>query len=113
MRKTAKMALYDGEEEIRLEIVEIIEDNPEHDGEYEKANLQHPPIIRVVGTNTDFMILWTIFHELLHRWEDASAKTLDHDKLDDISRYFARLFQNSPRLVEFIKNLSKRGKRGK
>jgi Zn-dependent peptidase ImmA (M78 family) len=113
MRKTSKMALYDGEEEIRLEIVEIIEDNPEHDGEYEKAQNGRPPTIRVVGTNTDFMILWTLFHEILHRWEDASGKVLDHDKLDEISRYQARVFQNSPRLVDFIKNLSKRGKRGK
>jgi len=113
MARKTRMALYDGEEKIQLQFVSFIEGEPELDGTYKGAQPGKPPTISVVASRSEFVILWTIFHELLHRWEDVSGRALDHDKLDEVARYLARVQMNSPELTRYILNSSKRGKRGK
>jgi hypothetical protein len=112
MTRTKGMSIYDGEERIVLEFVSLcMDDEPETDGLYVKATDGSPPKIQVRGSQTHFSICWTIMHELLHRWEDAADKSFDHDKLDDIARYLARVLTNSPRLLEYMKG-EKGGRRG-
>ena len=107
------MAIYDGEERITLEFVSMVEDEPETDGLYIRASDGDAPKIQVAGSRTHFSIVWTIFHELLHRWEDVYARNLNHSELDDIARYLARVLTNSPQLLEYIKGQTRGGKRGR
>ena len=112
MKGTKPMSLYDGEEKILLEFVGIIDNDPEVDGEYEKSADGQPPTIRIAATRTHFSIVWAILHELLHRWEDAACKNMNHAELDEMARYLARVLTNSPCLLEYIKGATPK-KRGK
>ena len=107
------MSLYDGEEEIILEFVSMVEGEPETDGAYLRASDGSPPKIQVAGSRTHFSLVWTIFHELLHRWEDAACKNMNHAELDEMARYLARVLTNSPRLLDFIAGRNTTNKRGK
>ena len=107
------MSLYDGEEKIVLEFVSMVEDEPETDGIYVKSVDGNPPTIQVAGGRTHFSIVWTIFHELLHRWEEVYTRNLNHAELDDIARYMARVLTNSPQLIDYIKGQTRGGKRGR
>lgn len=106
-----RMVLDDGESRTDLAVVDTLgktKDGRRVLGEYHKGSASRLPRMEIVGGLSPFKTTWIIWHELLHRWEDAFEGEIDHAALDEIARFITRVCRNSPALTKYLYDLSRR-----